>query len=261
MQGRIAQDLALAGVNAPEPGPEPEPERRALSKATAETTSRVVGTDSWKAWSGRKEGGDGFAFSDLLWGPAKMASHKWRRGHGDDRNGKECPVCFDDDPELDAEGKRWLRLYCGCTVCSSCVKQWSLSQMDAFESGAGDADGPGGLKLTCPNCNAPMRSVDAREALVRCPDVLERHELATRDRLLRSMPSWRSCPTCEGGGFVSSECLGPRNDERDALARAAALNHLGAAAALVAVALASRSDWGTPVRSTVYPCDPGLHVL
>ena len=35
----------------------------------------------------------------------------------------------DGDPEVDAEGKRWVRLYCGCTACSACGRPSSPSLM------------------------------------------------------------------------------------------------------------------------------------
>lgn len=177
----------------------------ARPRATA--VAQLAGTDTWKTWAGRKDGSDGFQLSDLWLGVQAHARHALRSQLGDTRTeGKTCPICDEDDPEPDAEGKRWLRLFCGCTVCSSCVRQWSMSLLD-------DRAQNEHAKLTCPSCAAPMRPADAEETLARHPSVSERYDLLSRDATLRTMPEWRSCPRCDGGGFTTPECLAPEHEE------------------------------------------------
>ena len=193
---------------APEPEPEPEPEPDlVISEAHLEAAS----TDSWKAWSGRKEGSDAWQFGDLWSGAAHSFAQYRRQWKGDSRrSGKECPVCLEAEPPPDASGKRWMRLYCGCTVCSGCVRSWNVSVIDDAGSAA---------KLSCPVCRADMRPFDAEQTLVRCNSVARRHDLKARDDALRSMTDaetgsqeWHPCPHCKtGGGFVSETCLAARH--------------------------------------------------
>ena len=69
------------------------------------------------------------------------------------------------------------------------------------------------VKFTCPVCSAPMQTADAHVALARHPSVVRRYDLLSRDATLRTMPEWRSCPNCPGGGFSTPECLAPRHEE------------------------------------------------
>ena len=181
--------------------------RSSAARPRAAAVARLAGTDTWKTWAGRTDGADGFQLSDLWGGAQAHVRHAVRAQRGDTRSeGKTCPICDEDDPEPDAEGKRWLRLFCGCTVCSSCVRQWSMSMLD-------DKAQNEHVKLTCPSCAAPMRTADAQEALARHPSVGARYDLLSRDATLRTMPEWRSCPSCAGGGFSTAGCLAPRHEE------------------------------------------------
>ena len=177
------------------------------ARPRAAAVAQLAGTDTWKTWAGRRDGADNFQFSDLWSGIRAHTRHALRSQLGDTRSqGKTCPICDEDDPEPDAEGKRWLRLFCGCTVCSSCVRQWSMAMLD-------DKAQNELVKLTCPSCTAPLRTSDAQEALARHPSVSARYDLMSRDTTLRTMPEWRSCPKCDGGGFTTPECLAPRHEE------------------------------------------------
>lgn len=188
-----------------EPGPISPVLGAAQRAAMAQVAAQSAGTDSWATWAGRAAGGAGeqaagFRASDLIYGPWRSLRHTMR-GMKPDTRRRPCPICDEEDPPPDEHGKRWLRLYCGCTVCTACMRGWSMSRLDsAGGAGAGDgtaADSGVTVKLTCPVCSAPITTKDAAETMLCCPSVLERHEQLSRDRLLRSMPSWRSCPKCE----------------------------------------------------------------
>lgn len=119
-------------------------------------------------------------------------------------------MCFDDDPPPDSTGKRWMRLYCGCTVCSGCVRSWNVAEI------AGDTTKK---KLSCPVCLVDMRPHDAAETLQRCSSAAEALDTKARDDALRQMTNsdtglqeWHPCPHCEtGGGFVTAECISSRH--------------------------------------------------
>ena len=116
--------------------PEPEDQQPAPPVVVTPLLVAAASTNSWKAWAGRKEGGDGFQLTDLFVGTAHAWSSYRRSWKGDRRSaGKECPVCFADDPPPDSAGKRWMRLYCGCTVCSGCVRNWNLAEIAGSTTG------------------------------------------------------------------------------------------------------------------------------
>lgn len=127
-----------------------------------------------------------------------------------ERNGSACVrrTGIDDFPSM------WHPLIimnfsdCGCTVCSGCVRNWNLTLLNDGNGGTGVPTPP---KLKCPVCAAPLRKTDAVEVLRRIPSVTLKWDELTRDALLRSMPDFRSCPTCQGGGFTTPECLAPRH--------------------------------------------------
>ena len=222
---------ARSSMLAPHPEPEPEaepPEHDARAEARAARAAAAAaqaGTDTWKTWARRREGSDGFQFSDLLWGTTAQISHRWRRRRGDERReGKACPICDETSPPPDAEGKRWLRLFCGCTVCSTCVRGWTMSLLEQ----SGGAASVGAVKLTCPSCSAPLRTSDAKEALTRCPSVATKYDTLSRDATLRAMPEWRNCPRCDGGGFSTPECLAPRHSAAFESGHGIAVHHLAA---------------------------------
>jgi hypothetical protein len=127
---------------------------------------------------------------------------------------------------------------CGCTVCSGCVRGWNLALLDGGDGVTSAKTAP---KLKCPVCTTPLRRMDAAEVLRRLPDVSQKWDLLTRDALLRSMPDFRSCPKCPGGGFTTPECLAPRHEaivvvanELVAQYRAAVLSLYAGTALLVA---------------------------
>lgn len=189
-----------------------EPEPAAQPIVVTPLLVAASSNDTWKAWAGRKEGGDGFRLSDLFVGTAHAVSNYRRSWKGDHRAaGKECPVCFDEDPPPDRSGKRWMRLYCGCTVCSSCVRNWNVSEIAA--------GGTTGQKLSCPVCLALMRPHDAAETLQRCSSAAKAVDIKARDEALRNMTDsdtglqeWHPCPHCEtGGGFVTADCISGRH--------------------------------------------------
>ena len=99
--------------------PEPEVEQSNPSAEQVASLAKLVGTDTWKVWAGRKEGGDGFQLSDLG-GALTNLRHTWQRKwrEGTDvppPNGKPCPICDDLEPTKDIQGKCWQTLFCGCT--------------------------------------------------------------------------------------------------------------------------------------------------
>eukprot|EP01043_Picozoa_sp_COSAG02_P048834 COSAG02_NODE_4842_length_4916_cov_2.448204_2_plen_835_part_00 len=202
----------------PEPQPEPQPQPKlepadeltGSSAARAAALAQMAGTDTWKTWAGRKDGGDGFQLSDLGAAVANFR-YNWRQKSEEQDtpppNGQPCPICDEQEPDADAKGKRWQTLFCGCTVCTSCVRSWMSSEMDD-KSGNDPA-----VKFSCPVCATPMRTSDAHAALSRHPSVTRRYELLSRDATLRTMPEWRSCPNCDGGGFCTPDCLAPRHDQ------------------------------------------------
>lgn len=187
-------------------------------RGTARTAARQAGTDTWKTFGRRAEGPDGFQLSDLLTGVHGRIKHALRRRRGDERApGKRCPICDEEEPpEVDAEGKRWLRLYCGCTACSACVRRWSMSLLDAAAASGAASDAAALPKLRCPACAAPLTTADAEEVLRRSPAVAGRYDRLSRDATLRAMPEWRGCPCCGGGGFTSAACLQPLREELSA---------------------------------------------
>ena len=236
--------------------PEPEPDASSAATPPVVVTPMLVAaasTNSWKLWAGRSEGGDGFQVSDLFVGTAHAWGNYRRSWKGDRRSpGKECPVCFDDDPLPDAAGKRWMRLYCGCTVCSGCVRNWNVSEI------SGDSTGK---KLSCPVCLAEMRPHDAAETLTRCSSAAKALDIKARDAALRGMADsdtglqeWHPCPHCEtGGGFVTAECIAGRHgalrrvvedEEREELRHVAAKAEAETVIAEINVTLArADADW------------------
>ena len=194
----------------PEPEPEPETEPGILTVIHRDLVAKAS-TNSWKSWAGRKEGGDGFMVSDLFSGAAQSFGNYRRHMKSDERSeGKDCPVCMDDSPEPDATGKRWMRLYCGCTVCSACVRNWNVSEIES----AGDTT----KRLSCPVCLTEMRPWDAGQTLVRCNSAAQALDVKARDEALRGMADtetgtqeWHPCPHCKtGGGFVTADCISGR---------------------------------------------------
>ena len=237
---------------------EPQPRPSAAPASVPAVVSRAhvaaASRDSWKAWAGRSQGREGFVPSDLFHGMARSLENFRRKRKADVRSrAQPCPVCLDEEPPLDATGKRWMRLYCGCTVCSTCVRNWNVSRLE-------DAGSPE-TTLSCPVCLADMRPCDAEQTLERCRSLAERQDDNARDAALRAMANrdsglqeWHPCPHCgTGGGFVTAECLAAR--QREVRQRVAAeemeeLRHLaaeaeaeadGAARDLEAARL--RADW------------------
>ncbi len=249
---RVARDELLQPASS---APEPELEPEAIPPRVVVTPLLVAAasTNSWKTWAGRKDGGDGFQMSDLFVGTAHAWGNYRRSWKGDRRRpGKECPVCFDDDPPPDGTGKRWMRLYCGCTVCSGCVRSWNVAEI------AGDTTKK---KLSCPVCLAEMRPHDAAETLQRCSSAAEALDTKARDDALRQMTNsdtglqeWHPCPHCEtGGGFVTAECISSRHrvvrrsveeQEREELRHLVAKAELEAKIAQTELELAAmEADW------------------
>ena len=148
---RVFSNTPMPRDGLPRPETEPEPQPEVVEESTPPVVVTpllvaAVSNDSWKAWAGRREGGDGFQVTDLFVGTAHAWSNYRRSRKGDSRSaGKECPVCFADDPPPDSAGKRWMRLYCGCTVCSGCVRNWNLAEI---------AGNTGTKKLSCAHSRA-----------------------------------------------------------------------------------------------------------
>ena len=154
-----------------------------------------------------------FQISDIWTGTTKNLRNAWQQQASGDTppaDGQACPICDEREPEPDAQGKRWQTLFCDYTVCTSCVRGWMSSELDV-NAAVQSAE----VKFTCPACSSPMRTADAHDALSRHPSVTRRYELLSRDATLRTMPEWRSCPKCSGGGFCTPECLAPRHDEAE----------------------------------------------
>ena len=202
----------------PEPEPAPDDELTKSSGARAAALAQMAGTETWKTWAGRKGGGDGFQLSDLGAAVANFR-YSWRQQPGEQDtpppNGQPCPICDEQEPDADAKGKRWQTLFCGCTVCTSCVRDWMSSKLDD------KAGNDPAVEFSCPVCDTPMRTADTQAALSRHPSVTQRYELLSRDATLRTMPEWRSCPNCDGGGFCTPDCLAPRHDQLEEEATAA----------------------------------------
>mmetsp|Transcript_33158 Transcript_33158/g.84702 ORF Transcript_33158/g.84702 Transcript_33158/m.84702 type:complete len:502 (-) Transcript_33158:231-1736(-) len=215
-------DAQAHAANAASQGTEPAGDSR-LELRAAKATARLAAVDTWKSWARRKDGPDGFQWTDIFSGIRAQASHGLRQRHNDDRTpGKTCPTCYEERPEPNAVGKRWHRLYCGCTVCTSCVGRWNATLL---QDAAGSAAAMPPLK--CPACSAALRSSDAALFFEGSPDVGIQYEELTRDATLRMMPEWRSCPRCKGGGFVTPECLAPRYRETGRAAGIEADKHFG----------------------------------
>ena len=175
--------------------------------------------------------------------------------------GKECPVCMNDDPEPDATGKRWMRLYCGCTVCSTCVKNWNVSEIESA--------GATTKRLSCPVCLVEMRPWDAEQTLVRCNSAAQALDVKARDEALRGMSDvdtgtqeWHPCPHCKtGGGFVTADCIAGRRGvirQRVETEELEELRHLAAEAGAQSAAAKAEldiavleADWGKKSSSRV----------
>mmetsp|Transcript_5286 Transcript_5286/g.14740 ORF Transcript_5286/g.14740 Transcript_5286/m.14740 type:complete len:234 (+) Transcript_5286:281-982(+) len=183
---------------------------RAIAAAVArDITAKGGGDRSWKTLARRSDGPSCFRFGDLIRAARSRISYRRRRRRGDKlQAGKPCPICAECEPEPDAEGKRWQHLYCGCTVCSNCVGNWNVHLLDDAEA-SNSQSGLLPAKLRCPVCSTPLRPADTVQVLTRCPFLGTKYQELARDVLLRSMPGWRSCPRCNGGGFTTPECLAP----------------------------------------------------
>ena len=171
----------------------------------AAAVASAVGSRSWRAWAGRA-GGEDFAFSDLAYGLLRAA--RWHM-HSQAATSKACPICFDtpEDPES------WLRLWCGCSVCRTCVSSWVKSALDDAAGAAitpdtlDDAATPPIVALSCPACSAPLRPCDAARVLASDDALLGDFDTALRDALLRGLRDFRPCPSCSGGGFITWRCV------------------------------------------------------
>lgn len=220
----------------------PEADREVVDAAASQ-----VGTDTWKTWAGRKDGHDEFQFSDLFSGVSAHTRHAWRRRRGDERRpGKACPICAEDNPEPDAQGKRWLRPFCGCTVCSACVQGWNMALLEQHQGVVSSS-----LKITCPACSAPMRPADVKEALARCPKVAERYDQLSREEMLRAMPEWRNCPHCDGGGFTTGDCLAPLHTKVSLEARDIAMGYVWSGIIMHVVSLVAACVFNTLANSVL----------
>ena len=66
-----------------------------------------VGASTWRSWAGRRDGGDGYEFGDLLFGAKLAVCYHWRnRARSSARpSARPCPVCFD-APEVSEDVAR-----------------------------------------------------------------------------------------------------------------------------------------------------------
>ena len=141
-----------------------------------------------------------------------------------------------------------MRMWCGCTVCTSCCSSWARAALD----GAGAALDTSGaaqpiITLTCPLCSAPLRACDAASVLKHDARLLDQYDLALRDAALRGMGDFRPCPKCHGGGFVTWSCI----RERRLATRAWA--HLGGSLIIAVLLGVGSGGLLTTIATKCYP--------
>jgi len=182
------------------------------SSTTENVISATAGSDTWQTWAGRKHGSENFEFMDVVRGMRHSIHHRLR--HNLLSTGtRSCPICFCEPDKPDELHITW----CGCTVCVDCFRQYAANQVEDREQRG---------KLKCPVCLKTLRKKDAIIAMTGNSKLIRIWDFKLRDHLLRAIPSFRSCPKCDGknsgdgygggggGGFVTPECLGVHHQER-----------------------------------------------
>jgi len=174
------------------------------SSTTENVISATAGSDTWQTWAGRKHGSENFEFMDVVRGMRHSIHHRLR--YNMLPTGTTCPICFCEPNKHDKLHITW----CGCTVCVDCLRQYAVNQVEDREQRG---------KLKCPVCLKTLRKKDAIIAMAGNSKLIRQWDFKIRDHLLRAIPSFRSCPKCDGkngggGGFVTPECLGVHHQER-----------------------------------------------
>ena len=167
--------------------------------------SATAGEDTWKTWSGRKEGTANFELLDVVRGMKRTIRHSCSLFRSNTLP-SVCPICLC-GPESTSATPFWHVTYCGHAVCLDCYRHYAQTQVEDTEH-----TGP----LHCPVCLKTLRTKDAMIALEGNSQLIQQWDQKIRDQLLRAVPSFRSCPNCEngGGGFVTPECLEVHHMER-----------------------------------------------
>jgi len=159
---------------------------------------------AWKTWLGLTTGTSNFEWMDLTRRSSRALHRTPRRSTP--VPGSTCPVCF-------CEPDEWhITSSCSHAVCMDCLRAYASSQIhDPLYNGP----------LKCPVCPQPLPKQDVDIALQDRTDLIEKWDEKLTNQLLRALPSYRPCPKCSttsssslGGGFVTSQCLESRNEER-----------------------------------------------
>mmetsp|Transcript_25251 Transcript_25251/g.55362 ORF Transcript_25251/g.55362 Transcript_25251/m.55362 type:complete len:495 (-) Transcript_25251:91-1575(-) len=162
-----------------------------------------AGVESWQTWAGRKHGTKDFEALDVFRGMKRTIDNRLKLKIP--VAGTTCPICFCEPDEPSS----WHVTWCGHAVCKDCLAQYAASHIDDQER-----SGP----LKCPVCLKILRKKDAIAAMMASDnkkELIQQWDTKIRDRLLRAIPSFQSCPKCEGGGgFVTPECLAPHYQGR-----------------------------------------------
>ncbi|VEU42304.1 unnamed protein product [Pseudo-nitzschia multistriata] len=182
-------------------------ERKSIKTASdhlAQTAiAATAGKDNWQTWAGRKHGTEDLEYLDIFRGMKRVFANRFLVKAPS--KGTSCPICFC-EPEAPSE---WHVTWCGHAVCKDCLARYAASHVaDPEQSGP----------LKCPICLKTLRERDAIAAMMagdNQKELIQQWDTKTRDHLLRAIPSFQSCPNCDGGGgFVTAECLAPQHQER-----------------------------------------------
>ena len=178
------------------------------NKKNETVIAATAGKDSWKTFAGRKSGTEAFELMDVVRGMRRSLNHRFKSNLPS--SGTACPICFCEPDKHD----EWHITWCGHAICIDCLRQYAANQVEDQEQ-----SGP----LKCPVCLKTLRKKDAIIAMTGNSDIIRQWDLKIRNHLLRAIPSFRSCPKCDGkdngdggggGGFVTPECLGVHHQER-----------------------------------------------
>lgn len=215
--------------------------------------SKTAGSETWKTCAGRSTGPDNFIMSDA-WRCMKISLQK----HAKKKQPSVCPVCMD-VPTNDGADDGWYRTKsCNHSVCKECLRSYSQSLLsDPLHSGplkcpccprllreddarvalslAQNEVASAKKKKKMFTSKSEMKKINRDdESINTAVEVLEKWQTKALNELLRKMDDYRPCPNCQkddnvsaeasapqntGGGFITGECLGPINEERESNAQ------------------------------------------
>lgn len=178
------------------------PSQKTVSLSHAE----LEGQNTWAAWAGRDSprGSGQWLPGDEVKGLLLLARSRLRSLSLESGRSVECPVCFEAFPP--EAGDATVHLWCGCTICRTCMEAWAMTQL--ADNGGGWA-APQLPLLNCPGCRAVLRPEDAHGLLASDVALQTQHNDTLLAVALRTDPDFVACPKCAGGGFVTDSCLGP----------------------------------------------------